>query len=717
MAPGETKTTGSFDLPLELRNQVARIEIAGERSAGAVHLLDARSEWHRIGLISGEAREQAQPLLAPLYYIERALGPFAELVHPNDANLASALDTVFKRNASVVVLADIGTLTGDLKKRVEEWVKKGGVLVRFAGPRLEKGGDDLLPVALRMGGRTLGGALSWSTPQPLATMSDDSPFAGLNAPADVTVSRQVLADPGKLVPAVKVWARLKDGTPLVTAAERGQGQIVLFHVTANADWSNLPLSGLFVEMLRRIATLGRPGTPADASAAATDNSAKEAVSADTLAPLQTLDGFGVLRSPPPTAQSIASSKLGDMSPSSEHPPGYYGPQGSPRALNLIEASTVLKPLPALPPSAERRVYEGQVATPLKPWLLALALALLFADIVAILLLQIGGLGLRGLKPASRAASLLLLAVLATGVIVPEPASAQSDWRGRTFPVPDLDLFNRGGGMVPGGRPVQIVRPPTALSPSDTLALRATARVAFGYVLTGDASTDEVSRAGLTGLIRVLAARTAVEAGDPVGVNVNADEIAFFPILYWPVLANARPLSDATLAKIDAYMKEGGMIIFDTRDYGQGMPSGFSPQQGGSTGTALQRLLGRLDIPRLEPVPDGHVLTKSFYLLRGFPGRWDGGQLWVEAEDNESVEQGRRARHADGVSSILVTANDFAAAWALDDRNRPIYPTVPGGEAQREMAFRAGINIVMYALTGNYKADQVHVPALLERLGQ
>ena len=80
-------------------------------------------------------------------------------------------------------------------------------------------------------------------------------------------------------------------------------------------------------------------------------------------------------------------------------------------------------------------------------------------------------------------------------------------------------------------------------------------------------------------------------------------------------------------------------------------------------------------------------------------------------------QGRRRRRADGVSSILVTANDFASAWALDERGRPLYPAVPGGEAQREMAFRTGVNIVMYALTGNYKADQVHVPALLERLGQ
>ena len=133
------------------------------------------------------------------------------------------------------------------------------MLVRFAGPRLEKGGDDLLPVALRLGGRTLGGALSWSTPQPLAPFGDDGLFAGLTVPPEVLVSRQVLADPAGLGPDVKVWARLKDGTPLVTAARRGDGQVVFFHVTANSDWSNLPLSGLFVEMLRRITSLGALG--------------------------------------------------------------------------------------------------------------------------------------------------------------------------------------------------------------------------------------------------------------------------------------------------------------------------------------------------------------------------------------------------------------------------------------------------------------------------
>jgi hypothetical protein len=181
-----------------------------------------------------------------------------------------------------------------------------------------------------------------------------------------------------------------------------------------------------------------------------------------------------------------------------------------------------------------------------------------------------------------------------------------------------------------------------------------------------------------------------------------------------VLPTAQALPEKSLAKIDAYMKNGGMIIFDTRDAGTALPPGFGPQSQG--GTPLQRLLGTLDLPRLEPVPETHVLTKSFYLLRSFPGRYDNGQLWVEAEAPADTDKGRQARRVDGVSSIMVTSNDFASAWALDERSRPLYPVIPGGEAQRQMAFRTGVNIAMYALTGNYKADQVHVPALLERLG-
>lgn len=694
-AAGETKKTIPFELPLELRNQVARIEIGSERSAGAVHLIDASTQWHRVGLISGESREQAQPLLAPLYYIQKALNPYAELAVSKDSNLAQGIDGVLKQNVSVLMLADIGNVTGEAAKQVDDFVKRGGFLVRFAGPRLEKGNDDLLPVALRSGGRSLGGALSWSSPQALANFDEASPFAGLTIPPDVSVNRQVLADPAQITPEVEIWARLKDGTPLVTATKRGDGKLVLFHITANSDWSNLPISGLFVDMLRRLSTMGKIGastTQTDGTTSTTDTTSPATQTVGVLSPLKTLDGFGTLKAPPPTAEPMLASAMANSRPSLIHPPGYYGASGAPRALNVLTPKSELKPIAAIPGNVQRLTYDNATSTLLKPWMLALGLALLFADIIAVMLLQAGGMRALSRRRTPATAAVLALTCIGACILYPHNTRAQA-----------------GGSNNPAaGAPSQ------PLETTDKTAIDSTSKVTFGYILSGNRETDDTSRVGLLGLARVLEARTAVEPGEPVGVDIAKDEISFFPILYWPVLESAEVLPDAAIAKIDAYMKEGGLIIFDTRDYGQ---SGSNQLPlAGKGGNALQRLLSKLDVPRLEPVPENHVVTKSFYLMRGFPGRWDGGQLWVEAI-TESESESSRARVSDGVTSIMITSNDFAAAWALDDRGRPIYPVVPGGEMQREMAYRSGVNIVMHALTGNYKADQVHVPALLERLGQ
>ncbi len=672
---GTQEITVQFDLPLEIRNQAARIAIAGERSAGAVHLLDARSQWHRVGIVSGESREAAQPLLSPLYYVERALSPYTEIVAPSEGNVANAIHDLIAQKVSTIVLADIGKLVAGTQEELEAWVKEGGVLIRFAGPRLEQGGDELLPVALRRGGRSLGGSLSWSTPQPLAPFEESSPFRDLTVPEDVRVNRQVLADPS-VASEAEIWARLADGTPLVTAAKQGQGFIVLFHVTANSDWSNLPLSGLFVEMLRRAVTLApsrvalEPETGTDGETPAV----AQRSASGALAPLQTLDGFGQLITPPLRAVPIPPDKFDNTVPGPDHPPGYYGPSGTARALNLITAKTELQPIGDIEGSSAVSGYVMKKPLALEPWFYLAALALFVADIFAMLVLS-GGLRFR------RAVTAAAILLAATAFLFPalNPANAQE--------------------------PSQ-----QEAAKADEFASKATLQTRLAYVLTGDPEIDRTSQEGLAGLSRVLSARTALEPAEPMGVDIDKDELAFFPVLYWPVREDAQPLSDATLAKIDAYMKQGGLIVFDTRDHEMGF--GSSAQ-----GAALNRLIGQLDIPPLEPVPNSHVLTRSFYLMHSFPGRWDGGSLWVEAEPVDEFERSARSRRTDGVSSLVITSNDFAGAWALDQANRPIYPAVPGGEVQREMAFRAGVNIVMYALTGNYKADQVHVPALLERLGQ
>ncbi len=677
---GAREAAAKIDLPLEIRNQAARLEIASERSAGAVSLLDARSRWRRVGIISGEAAELNQPLLSPLYYVERALRPYADLVPSRDPNLVHAVDQMETEKVTSLILADVGKLPEDAVKKLRTFIDEGGVLVRFAGPKLEQGGDALMPVALRAGGRSLGGALSWSKPQPLAAFEEGGPFAGLAVPEDVTVTRQVLADPAAIGQA-QVWARLADGTPLVTARQQGDGWLVLFHVTANSDWSNLPLSGLFVEMLRRIAVIGGEGgaSPSDGAALEAEAGSRAVVTDGALAPLQTLDGFGRLGNPPPRATAIPPADIEKVQASTEHPPGYYGPSGAPRAVNLIREDTKLVPLDDAQSGGTMQSYAMQRPVPLDSWLLIAALVLFLIDVLATLWLA-GSFRLwRRAAPSGTAA--LLIFFLA---------------------------------MPPSDAWAQAQNPPADAKPAaaDNFQIEDALDTRLAYVVTGDDQVDEASRLGLQGLGKVLASRTALEPAEPRGVNIGTDQLSFFPLLYWPVLETAEPLDGATVAKVDAYMKQGGLVIFDTRDQ-QTTIEGVGP----AGSEALRRLIGELDIPPLETAPANHVLTKSFYLLRGFPGRYDGGALFVEASPASETERAERSRRADGVSSILITSNDFAGAWALDDDNRPLYPVVPGGENQRELAFRAGVNIVMYALTGNYKADQVHVPALLERLGQ
>jgi len=274
-----------FDQPLSVRNQIAVVRLSKNASAGGTFLLDDTSRRPAVGLVSVQSDED-QPLLSGLYYVERALAPYADTRRGDLAELAQA-------DLSALAMVDVGRLVGSDRQALQTWIEDGGVLIRFAGPRLAALGpaesaEALLPATLRSGGRALGGALSWEEPQGLAPFDEGGPFAGLSRPDDVVVRRQVLAEPS-LDLADRTWARLADGTPLVTAAQIGEGWTVLFHVTADPQWSSLPLSGLFVEMLRRAVDMGGKASP--------DAQASEA----PLAPIATLDGYGRLGPPPPIA--------------------------------------------------------------------------------------------------------------------------------------------------------------------------------------------------------------------------------------------------------------------------------------------------------------------------------------------------------------------------------------------------------------------------------
>ena len=641
---GQSTADAHISLPLEVRNETTRLAIVNADSAGSAQLLPGGGFRRAVGLVSATNSEDTQPLLSDTYYLERALAPYAEVRKGTVSDLLA-------RDVAVLILADVGRITGSDYEAISDFVAKGGLLIRFAGGRMTVGTDDLVPVKLRVGGRYLGGALAWAEPQKLAAFSDSSPFAGLIIPSDVSVSRQVLAEPSVEL-ADRTWARLADGTPLVTGASRGKGYVVLFHITAGPSWSSLPLSGLYVDMMRRLLALASGARPSDMK------------SATTLPPVTTLDGFGRARKPPAEVQPIRAADLAKTIVSRAHPPGLYGVAGTEDVLNAVKADAVLTPFGDIGAGVEN--YPQSTVLALAPWLLAIAAALLFLD-------GLISLWMRGYLSRLR--------------------------------------MNR---TAAAGLALVLVLPSLRVRADDAFDLKAATDTRLAYVITGLPDVDDMSRAGLTGLGQQLRNRTSYEPQDPVGVDIAKDDLSFFPLLYWPMDPREKDLSPQALAKISDYMRNGGTILFDTRDLTLGSVRGA-----GSPGEqTLRRLAAKLDLPPLEPVPADHVLTKSFYILNNFPGRWDGGKVWVEALPPADPNAGPApARGGDGVSPVIIGGNDWAAAWAVRSDGAPLVDVAPGGERQREMAYRFGVNLVMYALTGNYKADMVHWPALLQRMGK
>ncbi len=623
---GASKGQASIPLPSELRNTLTRLVLEGPPSAGSVVLLDERWRRRPVGLLAADQTSADAPFAGDLYYLHRALAPYGEV-------RSGALQTLLSRDLAVLILADVPLPDGAERDALTKWVEKGGLLIRFAGPRMAGAeSDGLHPVPLLGGDRQLGGALSWNAPAGLASFPTNSPFAGLTVPGEVKINRQMLAEPGAGLPE-HTWAALTDGTPLVTQAALGAGRVVLFHATANADWSNLPLSGLFVDMLRRLTSL----------------SAGVAGRADStlLAPVETLDGYGTLSPPPRAATALAADAFAVTPVSPAHPPGLYGPESGRQALNLGATGTELTPAPTIPGARLQSLTGAPTEKPLGPPLLAAAIVLLLADWVI-------AMGLRGLL-RSRAAAVGAMLILAMAA-------------------------------------------PAWAAPLDNPAIS----TRLGYIVSGDGQADEIAKSGLAALSDFVNRKTSATLAPPDAIEPGRTDLSVYPLLYWPIVAGAPALTAHQATALNDYMSRGGIILIDTRGSGSG--AGFAP----GTEETFRRIAQSLTIPVLAPLSTEHVLSRSFYLLHDFPGRFTGDPVWAQRDQD---------RANDSVSPVIIGGNDWAAAWAADAAGHNPYAVIPGGPRQRTMAYRFGVNLVVYALTGNYKGDQVHVPAILQRLGQ
>lgn len=639
----ETVATARFTVPTELGNRMAQLSVENQQGAASLYLLDDRWTRRPVGVVSDNPDGIITPLLEDGYYVTQALLPYAE-IH------SGVLPDLVQRDLAVMVLASGNRVSAPEVTLLEPWINRGGVLVRFAGATMDGNIDPLLPVRLRGGGRTFGGTMSWTEPVGLAPFPTGSPFEGLDVPDDVLVSSQVLAQPSPGL-TERTWARLTDGTPLVTAERRGQGWIVLFHVTATPDWSTLPLSGVMVDMLRRVLDLSR--------------GVNEATSAlpPSLPAREVLNGEGQLITPPPTVLALDQDDIGDPDIGPSHPPGYYGAGATRIAVNLGPTIGPITAQTSWPTSVAVTDFDS-VATErtLKPWILFAALVLFTID--------------------------MLLSLVLRGLIV----MPQANKVGAATAALALLISFANGNTAFG-----------ADDEFDPATIDAVMQTRLAYVESGRANIDQLSAQGLGSLTQVIASRTSAEMATPAAVNPETDDLFPYPIVYWRIAPNQEAPSEQAATRINDYLGRGGMIVFDAPNQ-----IGANEDGGGEqVGQALNKVLMRLNVSQLIQVPENHVLRRSFYLLPDLPGRYTGAPVYVE----------RGSASNDGVSSILIGSHDWAAAWARDSRGLPIYPAVPGGERQREWSYRFGVNLVMYALTGNYKADQVHLPAIMQRLTQ
>ncbi|QEE09017.1 DUF4159 domain-containing protein [Bartonella kosoyi] len=659
---GETTALVPFDVPLELRNDIAWIKINNQNHAAATFLVDSHNKVSRVALLSPDTNEMTQPLLTPFYYIIKALQGHTQLINSGGRELSTDIDHLLKQNPSVFIMGDMVNIPEKAEKKLSDFVNKGGTLIRFAGEKLSSAEhyDSLLPVQLRQGQRSLGSIMSWTKPQKLAPFAKNSFFFDLPFPEDVTISRQILAEP---IPDLfeKTWLSLSDGTPLITAAKRSKGTLILIHIAPDPTWSNLPLSGFFAQMLQKLITLG--------SYENTNLTYKEKRTM-VQNPWRTIAADGQLQVPPSDVVRLVFDAQNPPHPSYHTPPGLYGVKNDFYALNLLNHSSRLMKQSSLPTSLNKNPssYDTKEKNLIGP-LLGLALLLFAFD--HFLILWMGGI----FSFNKRRNLFFLPLIILIGLFSYDPR----------------------------------LHAQTTENYHDSVEAAGATHLA--YVITNNHEIDTTSKSGLEALSQFIAERTMLTPGSVTALDLDKDELSFYPLIYWPIDVKGPILTPKSLEKINNFMKHGGTILFDTRDQ---IKSNLNLEGDATPETQrLRTILKGLNIPSIEPASTDHVIARSFYIMPDFPGLYRGSPLWVESSSTNKKNKNSLSL-GDNVSSLLITANNFAGAWALDEKGTWKYPLVPNDPMQRLWAFRAGLNIVLYVLTGNYKADQIHVPALLER---
>ncbi len=615
--------------PLSLINRLEKIEIVDQNHAAGKFYFDDLNKKKIIGIVSEIIDYKENPLLSSVYYIKKALGNENKIIINNLENLISA-------NIDILILPDVGLIEEKLSIILKKWISNGGLLIRFSGPKLAKEYTNFITTEKTYKKiRFLGGQLSWEDEPIIESFPDNSIFRGLEIPDDIVIRKQLMLD-FKGNQKYTVLGSLKDGTPLITSKEYDKGKIILFHFTANNDWSNIPITNLFVEMLYRTTLF---------------NSIRKNDSLEEVKMKYFIDGFGKIQKPDKIIKIKDGIKLQKSHPSPKNIPGIYENDELSIALNLSGNLKYDQFVKESYKNTTEEVFFKKSISDLSKIFLYLIIIFSIVDIIATLMIKINSNILKTFKKKIGYLSMFFLLFC----FIKNDNLKANDYFNETY---------------------------------------------LAYVKSANENKNKITKRGLNTLSEVLDRRTSISPRGVIEVDIEKDEIFYFPFLYWPIGKTLPDLSARTITKVKDYLFKGGIIFFDAYEIKINNSSDSKNLK------KMVSFLRKINSNELINIDKKHTLSKSFYLLNSFPGRWNKNLILTDKNDK---------RINDGVSSIVLGFNDWASAWALDENNYPIYPVVPGGEKQREFAYRVGVNITMYSLTGTYKNDQIHSKSILERL--
>ncbi|MEC8100338.1 MAG: DUF4159 domain-containing protein, partial [Pseudomonadota bacterium] len=621
----ENNKVVNLSFPIEIFNQIKNIKIVEQNHAGAKYYFDDFSKKKNIAILNDNQFYKESPLLSPIYYLKKSLDAKHNIK-------IEKIDNIINQNYSTIIIPETVEIPKEFDKKLIDWLTGGGTLIRFSGDKLVEKESSFLPHQNTLGRlRNIEGQLTINNKLFISEFKKDSIFFGLQVPQDIAIKKQLIFNTNPKQ--VKVLAKLNDNTPLVSIKKIGEGEIILFHIGANNDWSNLPMSSLFSDMINRVLLLSKNYNYSNY----TDlNLNKE------------IDGFGNLVPPKKIVNIDSFDKLKTAKPSLDTPPGQYENNQISVVLNL--STNINNHQIKITDTKVLSGYSFKSTRDLSSTILKIILIMFILDILLTTMIKNN---INFSKIFTNRNNLLIYFLFFLTFIKSDFISANETY--------------------------------------------------LAYVEIENTQINNISKNGLEKIRSLLITRTSVNPQKVIGIDIKTDYIYKYPFIYWPLTKNLLSIKKQEINKIKNYLNNGGIIFFDI--------IGFSRKSLNLKEKKFQGIsdfLNEIGANELSIIPKEHTLTKSFYLLNKFPGKWDNRILFVETNN---------LQYKDGVSSIILGFNDWAKAWAVDNNNLPLFPVVPGGERQRELSYRFGINIAMYALTGNYKSDQIHSKSILKRLNK